>query len=154
MGVGGYLLARAWATKVAAHPLEPANSPTLRTGVKVGKPPHSGNQRRVRARTWSISKHLDEVVDVWDGDAILMAQVLASQLGLAVGISSGANLLGALKVGCELGDGAVVGTVFCDSNKKYLSTDLCREEQPREGYLTPSVRFLGLRILPRVRLAP
>ena len=36
---------------------------------------------------------LDEVVSVDDGEAILMAQMLAAQLGLGVGISSGANLL-------------------------------------------------------------
>ena len=45
---------------------------------------------------------LDAVVQANDGDAILMAQLLA-QHGLAVGISSGANVIGALRVQQQLG---------------------------------------------------
>jgi cysteine synthase len=82
---------------------------------------------------------LDEVIAVDDGDAILMAQQLASSLGLAVGISSGANFLGALMVQERLGHDAVVATVFADSNKKYLSTDLMNEERSRSGFLAPRV---------------
>ena len=82
---------------------------------------------------------LDHVIAVNDGDAILMAQKLAAQLGLAVGISSGANFIAALMAQNELGDDAVVATVFADSNKKYLSTDLLREEPVRDGYLSPNV---------------
>jgi cysteine synthase A len=83
-------------------------------------------------------------VAVPDGDAILMAQRLAAQLGLAVGISSGANFLGALQVQEELGSDATVATIFCDSNKKYLSTDLLRDEPVRPGYLSPEIELLGL----------
>ena len=85
---------------------------------------------------------LDDVVSVHDGDAILMAQALAHH-GLAVGISSGANFLGALQVQDDLGPHAVVATVFCDSNKKYLSTDLLRTERAREEYLAPHVEVIG-----------
>jgi cysteine synthase A len=60
-----------------------------------------------------------------------------------VGVSSGANLLGALKVQQTLGPQAVVCTVLCDDNKKYLSTDLCRTEPLREGYLSPRIELLG-----------
>lgn len=79
-----------------------------------------------------------------------MAQQLASRLGLAVGISSGANLLGAIKVREEMGAGAVVATVFADDNKKYLSTDLLREEPARAGYLSPEVELTGCRAFRRV----
>lgn len=41
---------------------------------------------------------LHEVIPVSDGDSILMAQKLAFELGLAVGISSGCNFLAALMV--------------------------------------------------------
>ena len=54
-------------------------------------------------------------------------EALASELGLGVGISSGANFLGALKVQEELGPEAIVVTVFPDDNKKYMSTDLLRD---------------------------
>lgn len=65
------------------------------------------------------------------GDAILIAQKLAASLGLGVGISSGANFIGALRIQNALGDDAVVTTVFPDDNKKYLSTDLLRDEPVR-----------------------
>jgi cysteine synthase A len=71
-----------------------------------------------------------------------MAQKLATQLGLGVGISSGANFLGALKAQDRLGADAVVATVFADDNKKYLSTDLLLEEAVRGDYLAPGVTLL------------
>ena len=89
---------------------------------------------------------MDEIVDVWDGDAILMAQELARH-GLAVGISSGANLLGAIEVASRLGPGAAVVTVFADSNKKYLSTDLFHDEPAGPAYLQPDVQTIHWRAL-------
>jgi cysteine synthase A len=86
---------------------------------------------------------------VHDGDAILVAQALA-QHGLAVGISAGANFLGALKRQNELGPNAVVVTVFSDSNKKYLSTDLLRAEPVKAGYLSPDIEITGFRAFQRV----
>lgn len=80
---------------------------------------------------------------VSDGDAIIMAQRLASQLGLAVGISSGANVIGALLAQEELGEDATVVTVFCDDNKRYLSTDLVRKEPVRPDYVSPELELLG-----------
>ena len=90
---------------------------------------------------------LDEIVDVRDGDAILMAQHLAADLALGVGISSGANFLGALIVADQQGEGAAVATVFPDSHKKYLSTDLCGSEPVREGYLSSEVELLGCSVV-------
>ena len=78
-----------------------------------------------------------------DGDAILMAQRLARELGLAVGISSGANFLGAVKVQDALAPDAEVVTVFPDDDKKYLSTDLFREEPVLARYLSTGIRLLG-----------
>ena len=95
-------------------------------------------------------EYLDDIVAVPDGDAILMAQKLASSLGLGVGISSGANLLGALAVQNQLGADSVVVTMLPDSNKKYLSTDLMREEPILGEYLTPDVQLLGFRGFKRV----
>ena len=46
---------------------------------------------------------LDEVIAVHDGDAILMAQRLPRELGLAVGISSGANIVVTIKAQCRSG---------------------------------------------------
>ena len=66
-----------------------------------------------------------------------------------MGISSGANFLGALLAQEELGADAIVATVFSDSNKKYLSTDLMREELVKPGFLSQDVRLERYRILPR-----
>jgi len=74
---------------------------------------------------------------------------LLASVGLGVGISSGANLLGALQAQNALGPDAVVVTLFCDDNKKYLSTDLLRPEPVREGYLSPDVQLLGFRSVRR-----
>jgi cysteine synthase A len=93
---------------------------------------------------------LDKIVDASDGDSILMAQKLARQLGLAVGISSGANILGAIELQNENHHPYQVVTIFCDSNKKYLSTDLMKEEPVKENYLAPQVEFLDYKAIDRV----
>ena len=147
MGVGQFLRAMNPAVKV--HPLEPENSPTLRTGCKVGKHRIQGISDEFIPAIVDLDS-LDPVVDADDGDAILMAQKLAASLGLAVGISSGANFIGALKVQEALGPEAVVVTVFADDNKKYLSTDLLREEPVGAGFLSPGVRLKGFRAFRRV----
>ena len=147
MGVGRFLRGRD--PKIALHPLEPANSPTLTTGRKVGKHRIQGISDEFIPPIVDL-KSLDRVVAVDDGDAILMSQMLAQQLGIAVGISSGANFLGALQIQNERGsDGAVV-TVFADDNKKYLSTDLVREQEIREDFMAREVELMGFRAMKRV----
>lgn len=86
-------------------------------------------------------KQLDDIISVDDGDAIIMAQKLSAQLGLAVGISSGANFLGALLVQEKLGADKNVVTIFSDDNKKYLSTDLMREEPIKEDFISTDIQL-------------
>jgi cysteine synthase A len=140
MGVGKYL--QMLFPEIKLHPLEPAESPTLSTGYKNGTHRIQGISDEFIPAILEL-KNLDKVIQVNDGDAILMAQKLGRDLGLAVGISSGANLLGAIKVQLESGCKDAVITVFPDSNKKYLSTDLVREEPLKEGYLSPDVELLS-----------
>ncbi|MGA3212244.1 MAG: cysteine synthase family protein [Terriglobales bacterium] len=147
MGVGRHLRARHGSIKI--HAVEPAESPTLTTGHKVGKHRIQGISDEFIPAIVDLSA-LDEVLAVSDGDSILMAQKLASTLGLAVGISSGCNFLAALMVQEQLGADAVVVTVFADDNKKYLSTDLLGTEPLQEGYLAPVVELLGVSTLQRV----
>ncbi len=129
-----------------AHPLEPADSPTLSTGHKVGRHRIQGISDEFVPAIVHLSE-LDEIVSARDGDAILMAQQLARRLGLAVGISSGANVIGAIERAAAMGPDAVVVTVLCDSNKKYLSTDLCREEPVKKGDVTPRVVLESFRAI-------
>jgi cysteine synthase A len=147
MGAGRFLRSRN--PSIRLHPVEPANSPTLTTGHKVGKHRIQGISDEFIPAIVHLEE-LDRVIAVDDGDAILMAQKLAGELGLAVGISSGANLLAAMEAQEELGGSAVVVTVFPDSNKKYLSTDLLREEPVRPEHRSPRVRLLGFRAMNRV----
>lgn len=147
MGVGRYL--RTQNPEIRIHPVQPAESPTLTTGHKVGHHRIQGISDEFIPSIVQLDR-LDEVVNANDGDAILMAQKLGSQLGIAVGISSGANFIGALNVQNRLGKDTVVVTVFPDDNKKYLSTDLLRQEPVRTAYLSPDVEFHDYRAHKRV----
>jgi cysteine synthase A len=151
MGVAQHLRER-FGSGVQAFPLEPANSPTLRTGHKVGRHRIQGISDEFVPSIVRLQE-LGRILDVWDGDAIVMSQRLANELGIAVGISSGANLLAALQIAHEQGDGACVATVFCDDNKKYLSTDLCSDEECKEHYCCNDVELLGFQVIPAARPA-
>lgn len=143
MGVGKSL--RQFDRKIKIHPLEPTESPTLTTGHKVGHHRIQGVSDEFIPDIVCL-KTLDEIICVNDGDAILAAQKLSSQLGLAVGISSGANLIGALKLQQQYGHEAVIVTVFCDDSKKYLSTDLMKEEPIKAGYLSPDIELIDYNV--------
>lgn len=139
MGVGRYLRSRRpWCQ---LHPVEPASSAVLAGG--------GGGKHRIQGICDEFIppivdlSFLDRPVLVADGDAILMAQKLAAELGLGVGISSGANFLGAILTQEQLGPGSVVATVFADDNKKYLSTDLLRDEPVADGFISPDVSLIG-----------
>lgn len=147
MGVGKYL--KEMHPEIRCHPLEPANSPTLSTGYKVGKHRIQGISDEFIPPIVELDT-LDEVISVDDGDSILMAQKLAAELGIGVGISSGANFLGALQVQNDLGGEAVVVTVLADDNKKYLSTDLLGEEPVKEGFLSPDIELMSFQSYKRV----
>jgi cysteine synthase len=49
-----------------------------------------------------------------------------------------------------MGPGANVVTVFSDSNKKYLSTDLLKVEPVKEEYLSQHVELLDYQVYKRV----
>ena len=147
MGVGSFL--KSMNPNVRVFPLEPAESPTLSTGNKVGNHRIQGISDEFIPSIVKLDQ-LNKVIKVHDGDAIIMAQKLASYLGLAVGISSGANFIGALMVQNELGKDAAVVTVFSDDNKKYLSTDLLREEPIKNDYLSPGVELKSFDVFKRV----
>jgi len=147
MGVGKYLRQKNPATRI--YPMEPAESPTLSTGCKIGQHRIQGISDEFVPAILRLDD-LEPVVNVSDGDSILMAQKLASELGLAVGISSGANFLAALKVQDALGGDAVVATVFAEDNKKYLSTDLLRDEPVKPHYLNTGVALKEFRTTKRV----
>lgn len=147
MGTGRYL--KKMNPEIRLHALEPANSPTLTTGHKVGKHRIQGISDEFIPEIVKLNE-LDEIVQVDDGDAIIMSQMISSQLGLGVGISSGANFIGALIAQNKIGSKANVVTIFSDSNKKYLSTDLMREEEVKDNFYSSDIELLSFRALKRV----
>lgn len=147
MGVAKFL--KEMSSDIKVHPLEPSNSPTLSTGCKVGKHRIQGISDEFIPSIVDLGA-LDPVVDIDDGDSIIMAQKLSQSLGMGVGISSGANFLGALKLQNDLGKDSVVVTIFPDDNKKYLSTDLLREEPIKDKFLSTDIELCAIRAFKRV----
>jgi len=141
IGVGREL--RKFYPNIKIHPLEPMESPTLSTGYKVGNHRIQGISDEFIPEIMNYGKY-DDIIQVSDGDAIIMAQKLAQTLGLGVGISSGANLIGAINLQQKYGLNSVITTVFPDCNKKYLSTDLTKTEIVKDHYLAPKIDLLEI----------
>lgn len=144
MGLGRLLKERC--CDVAVHPIEPASSPILTAGKKTGSHRIQGMVDEFIPKLVKLNA-LDPVMAVDDGDAILMAQKLCAQGGLGVGISSGANLIGAIKAALKREDGLPIATILCDSNMRYLSTDLSRVEKVRDHYLAPHTTLTAMRVI-------
>jgi cysteine synthase A len=151
VGTGGTIMGvarclRSAGSRAKVYPVEPQESPTLSTGHKVGSHRIQGISDEFIPDILKLDT-LDEVLSVSDGDSILMAQKLASVLGIGVGISSGCNLLAAVMAQERLGKDQVIVTVFCDDNRKYLSTDLTKEEAVKPHYRSPSIELLDLDVI-------
>lgn len=72
------------------------------------------------------TKILDKTITVKSDEAIEMAKRLSREEGLLVGISAGANVVGALKMQEEIGGNIV--TVAPDTAERYMSTELFKNE--------------------------
>jgi cysteine synthase A len=120
VGVSQALRAGGSSTRVVAF--EPATSPMLTAGVAG---PH-----RVEGTAAGIVPPLltrdayDEARTVEEGAAREMAVQLARRDGVFAGTSSAVNVVGAVKLAQELGEGRTVVTVAVDSGLKYLAGDL------------------------------
>ena len=69
-----------------------------------------------------------------------MSRILAKELGLGVGISSGANLIGSILLNEKINKPIV--TVFADDNKKYLSTDLSKDIDDNESFVSNQIKLI------------
>ncbi len=71
----------------------------------------------------------DSICIVTDIEAMEMARRLAREEGLMCGISSGTNVVAALRLARELGPSKTVVTILPDTGERYISTKLfCGEE--------------------------
>lgn len=127
VGTGGTLTGIGHALKKAnpttkVYALEPAESPVLKEG-------HGGKHKIQGISAGFVPKVLDKnvydgIIEVKSDDAIAMARKVAHQEGISVGISAGANILGAVEIAKKLGKGKKVVTVSPDGGDRYLSTEL------------------------------
>jgi cysteine synthase A len=69
---------------------------------------------------WDAPK-VDGLEQIDDAEGIEMTRRLAEEEGIFAGISSGANLVGAIRLGEQLGPAAVVATIAVDTGFKYMS---------------------------------
>lgn len=84
---------------------------------------------------------IDDIIIVNDDDSINMARKIAKDLGIGVGISSGANLLASI-IAKEKNEKEIV-TVFPDDNKKYISTDLSKPIEKNESFVSNKIKLLN-----------
>lgn len=117
-GVGRFLKSKDENIKVWG--LEPDESPLLTRGQAGGHKIQGIGANFVPGVL--DTKLLDKTITVKSEEAIEMARRLSREEGLLVGISAGANVVGALKMQEELGGNIV--TVAPDTAERYMSTDL------------------------------
>ena len=117
--------------------LEPDNARIITSPPPYGKHTLQGLSDEILPKIYD-STIVDDVIQITDDDAIAMSRKLCRDLSLGVGISSGANFIGAV-----LSGGNAI-TVFPDDNKKYLSTALMEEKNTP---LVDSIELLSFRVV-------
>ena len=109
-------------SNIKVYAIQPAESPLLSGGKAAGhKIQGIGGNFIPKNLDFDV---VDNIVSVASDDAIKMSRQLAKDEALAVGISSGANVCGAIEIADKLGEGKTVVTVLPDTGERYLSTEL------------------------------
>ena len=137
MGIGDRLKEEFKDIKIVA--LEPDKMPIISKGKILGQHKIEGIGDDFVPDLLNKSK-LDEIILVNDEDAVNMSRKLAKELGLGVGISAGANLIGSVLLASKIERNVV--TVFADDNKKYLSTDLSKEISNNIDFISNKIELL------------
>ena len=141
IGIGKRLKEKDSKIKIVA--LEPEKMPILSKGKIVGQHKIEGIGDDFVPDIFSENKDIieKEIILINDDTAINMARKLSKELGLGVGISSGANFIGAVLLQEKLKKNIV--TIFADDNKKYLSTELKNEKIENTEFLSDKIKLLG-----------
>jgi cysteine synthase len=117
-GIGEGLRRRRDGIRIVA--VEPAESPVL-SGGAAGAHKIDGVGAGFVVPLWQDDT-ADRIERVSTKEALAMAFRLAREEGLFAGTSTGANVVAALRLAEELGRGATIVTVMCDTGMKYLKT--------------------------------
>jgi len=120
-GTGKYLKEQNPDIKVVG--VEPLNSPLLTKGVAGS---HAIQGIGANFIPENLDKNIyDEIIDVSNEDAFSFARKMAREEGIAVGISSGAALCGAVEIAKRSENkGKIIVVVLTDTGERYLSTSL------------------------------
>lgn len=137
MGVAKRLKEENEKTKIYA--LEPDKMPLLSQNKIIGNHKIEGIGDDFIPKIIDKEK-IDNIIVINDDDAINMSRKIATELGLGVGISSGANLIATI-LAKEENNGNIV-TVFPDDNKKYLSTELSHPIDNNNNFISNRIKLL------------
>jgi len=116
-GIGEALRRRNEQIRIVA--VEPAESPVL-SGGPAGAHQIDGVGAGFVVPLWREGL-ADQIEHVSTAAAVAMVARLAREEGLFAGTSTGGNVIAALRLAEQLGPGATVVTVMCDTGMKYLS---------------------------------
>jgi cysteine synthase len=117
-GIGEELRNRRSDLRIVA--VEPSESPVLSGGAP-GAHKIDGVGAGFVVPLWEPDL-ADSIERVSTTEAMEMALRLAREEGLFAGTSTGANVIAALRLAAQLGSGATIVTVMCDTGMKYLKT--------------------------------
>lgn len=142
MGTGQKLKEKYTNLKITA--IEPDKMPIISNGKILGQHKIEGIGDDFVPELVDKNK-IDKIILINDDDAINMSRKLSRELGLGVGISSGANLLGSVLLNDEIHKNVV--TVFPDDNKKYLSTELSDEINLNTDFFSNHIELIGFEVV-------
>lgn len=142
MGVGKRLKEKY--NHVFINAIEPENMPIMSSGKILSSHKIEGIGDDFMPEI--VDKDLfTDITLINDEDAINMSRLLSRELGLGVGISSGANLIGSILLEDRI-DGNVV-TIFADDNKKYLSTDLLKSVDNNPDFISNQIELIDYEVI-------
>ena len=125
--------------------VEPSNTPLLTQNKIIGPHQIEGIGDDFIPDLVDI-KLIDKVYNISDEEALNMTKLINQKLGLGVGISSGANLLGAILLNEEKNINNTV-TIFPDDNKKYLTTNLTKEINKTKNLISNKIELIDYELI-------
>ena len=138
MGIGSKLKEKNKEMYITA--IEPDKMPLLSNGKIIGQHKIEGIGDDFIPELVEKDK-IDKIIQINDDDAINMSRRIAKELGIGVGISSGANFIGSVLLADKIEEAVV--TVFADDNKKYLSTDLSKDVDNNADFVSNKIKLLN-----------